>query len=218
MSHYLNLSSDIDNQCLWRNFLLPCLSIKHNNFATIQYMKLLTDFLPVIIFFVAYKIWGMYVATGVFIVASLLHIGWNYRAHGKVETMQWVTLGLVLLFGGLTLALHDPVFIKWKPTVVNWLFAVAFLGSALFMRRNLLQRMMDHAISLPAAIWIQLNMAWILFFIGAGLANLYVAYNYSESTWVDFKLFGMLGLTLAFIVLQGIYLSRHMQVVKKEQA
>ncbi|WP_456406272.1 septation protein A [Thiolapillus sp.] len=180
-------------------------------------MKLLTDFFPVIIFFVAYKIWGMYVATSVFIVASLLQIGWNHRQYGKVETMQWVTLGLVLFFGGMTLALHDPVFIKWKPTVVNWLFAGAFLISGLFMQRSLLQRMMDHAISLPQTIWTRLNMAWILFFISAGLANLYVAYNFPESTWVDFKLFGMLGLTFVFILLQGVYLSRHMLIVKEEK-
>jgi len=181
-------------------------------------MKLVTDFLPVIIFFVAYKIWGMYVATGVFILASLLQIGWNYRFHGKVETMQWVTLGLVVVFGGLTLALQDPVFIKWKPTVVNWLFAAAFLGSGLIMQRSLLQRMMDHAISLPQNVWARLNLAWILFFINAGLANLYVAYNYSESTWVDFKLFGMLGMTLVFILLQGVYLARHMQPQEEKQS
>ncbi|HEC06894.1 MAG TPA: septation protein A [Thiolapillus brandeum] len=180
-------------------------------------MKLLTDFLPVIIFFVAYKIWGMYVATGIFIAATLIQIGWTYHAHRKVETMQWVTLGLVLVFGGLTLALHDPVFIKWKPTVVNWLFAAAFLGSGLFMQRNLLQRMMDHAISLPQPVWGRLNLAWITFFVSAGFANLYVAYNFSESAWVDFKLFGMLGLTLVFMVLQGFYLARHMLPQEEEQ-
>ncbi|WP_457666999.1 septation protein A [Thiolapillus sp.] len=180
-------------------------------------MKLLTDFLPVIIFFVAYKIWGMYTATGIFIAATLIQIGWAYFAHRKVETMQWVTLGLVLIFGGLTLVLHDPVFIKWKPTAVNWLFAAAFLGSGLFMQRNLLQRMMDHAISLPQPIWDRLNLAWITFFISAGLANLYVAYNFSESAWVNFKLFGMLGLTLVFMVLQGFYLARHMLPQEEEQ-
>ncbi len=180
-------------------------------------MKIIADFLPVIIFFAAYKIWGMYVATAVFIVASLIQIGWNYRTYGKVETMQWVTLGLVLFFGGLTLLLHDPVFIKWKPTVVNWLFAAAFLGSAVFMQRSLLQRMMDHAINLPQQIWNRLNWAWVVFFVCSGLANIYVAYNYTESTWVNFKLFGMLGMTIAFMLLQGIYLARHMIPVEEEQ-
>jgi intracellular septation protein len=178
-------------------------------------MKLFTDFLPVIIFFVAYKLWGMYVATGVFIVVSLLHIAWNRYFHGKVETMQWVTLGLVVLFGGATLLLHDPLYFKWKPTVVNWLFAAAFLGSGLFMERSLLQRMMDHAVSLPQAVWKRLNLAWVVFFIAAGTANIYVAYNYAEDTWVNFKLFGMLGLTLAFMIAQGFYLARYMQPVEE---
>ncbi|BAO44796.1 septation protein A [Thiolapillus brandeum] len=174
-------------------------------------MKLFADFLPVIIFFVAYKLWGMYVATGVFIAASLLHIAWNRHFHGKVETMQWVTLGLVLVFGGATLLLHDPLFFKWKPTVVNWLFAAAFLGSGLFMERSFLQRMMDQAVSLPKPVWKRLNLAWVTFFISAGAANIYVAYHYTEDTWVNFKLFGMLGLTLAFMIAQGVYLARYIQ-------
>ncbi len=205
-------------KCQRRNFLIPCLSIKqHYSNNSPCRMKLIADFLPVIIFFVAYKIWGMYVATGIFIAATMLQIGWNHHVHKKVETMQWVTLGLVLVFGSLTLALHDPVFIKWKPTVVNWLFAAAFLGSGLFMQRSLLQRMMDHAIGLPRSVWSRLNLAWVVFFIGAGIANLYVAYNFSESIWVDFKLFGMLGLTLVFIMLQGFYLARHIQPQEEEQ-
>lgn len=179
-------------------------------------MKLFADFLPVITFFVAYKLWGMYVATGVFIATSLLHMAWNRHVHGRVETMQWVTLALVLVFGGATLLLHDPTFFKWKPTVVNWLFAAAFLGSGLLMKRSLLQRMMDQTVSLPRPVWKKLNLAWVIFFIGAGTTNLYVAYNYPEDTWVNFKLFGMLGLTLAFMILQGLYLACHMQPVEEE--
>lgn len=174
-------------------------------------MKLLADFFPVILFFIAYKMAGIYTATAVAIAASLVQVGWNHWRHGKVETMHWVTLGLIVFFGGLTLLLHDPVFIKWKPTVVNWLFAAAFAGSALFMERNLLQRMMDHAITLPGEIWQRLNLAWVSFFVLSGLANLYVAYNYSEETWVNFKLFGMLGLTLLFLLAQGFYLSRYIE-------
>ncbi|WP_456374623.1 septation protein A [Thiolapillus sp.] len=178
-------------------------------------MKLFTDFLPVIAFFVAYKLWGMYVATGIFILASVLHIAWSHYFRGKVETMQWVTLGLVLVFGGATLLLHDPLYFKWKPTVVNWLFATAFLGSALFMERSLLQRMMDQAISLPQVIWKRLNLAWVMFFLASGALNIYVAYNYSEDTWVNFKLFGMLGLTLVFLIVQGLYLARYIQPVEE---
>ncbi len=175
-------------------------------------MKILADLFPVILFFVAYKLAGIYMATAAAIGASIVQVGWNRWRHGRVETMHWVTLGLILFFGGLTLLLRDPVFIKWKPTVVNWLFAAAFLGSALFMERSLLQRMMDHAVTLPDAVWKRLNLAWVSFFLFIGVANLYVAYNFSEEVWVDFKLFGMMGLTLLFLVAQGFYLSRYIQL------
>jgi intracellular septation protein len=175
-------------------------------------MKFLADLFPVILFFIAYKLAGIYAATVVAIIASLVQVGWNHWRHGKVETMHWVTLGLILFFGGLTLLLHDPVFIKWKPTVVNWLFAAAFLGSALFMERGLLQRMMDHAVTLPDAVWKRLNLAWVGFFLFIGAANLYVAYHFPEETWVNFKLFGMMGLTLVFLVAQGFYLSRYIKL------
>ena len=125
--------------------------------------------------------------------------------------MHLVTLGILVLFGGLTLVLHDPVFIKWKPTVVNWLFALIFLGSRFIGQRTLVERMMSHAISVPTAVWLKLNWAWTLFFIAIGLVNLYVAYRYSEAVWVNFKLFGMLGLTLVFVFAQAFYLSRFME-------
>lgn len=174
-------------------------------------MKMLADLFPVILFFVAYQLFDIYVATQVAIGAAVLQVAYNKFRHGRVENTHWLTLGLLVLFGGLTLALRDPTFIKWKPTVVNWLFAAAFLFSHLFMRRSLLRRMMDHAIDLPEPAWIRLNAAWVLFFFGMGVLNLYVAYNYSEQTWVNFKLFGFLGLTLAFMLAQGVYLARHMQ-------
>lgn len=174
-------------------------------------MKFLADLFPVILFFAAYKLADIYVATGVAIAASLLQVTYSHFRHSQVETMHWVTLGLLTLFGGLTLALHDPVFIKWKPTVVNWLFAAAFLGSGWFMERSLIQRMMDHAISLPAVIWGRLNLAWSTFFICMGGLNLYVAFNFAEETWVNFKLFGLMGLTLVFVVAQGFYLARYLQ-------
>lgn len=174
-------------------------------------MKFLADLFPVILFFAAYKLADIYVATGVAIAASLLQVTYSHFRHSKVETMHWVTLGLLTLFGGLTLVLHDPVFIKWKPTVVNWLFAAAFLGSGWFMERSLIQRMMDHAITLPNEIWNRLNMAWSTFFIAMGALNLYVAFNFAEETWVNFKLFGLMGLTLVFVLAQGFYLARYMQ-------
>jgi intracellular septation protein len=125
--------------------------------------------------------------------------------------MHLVTLAILIVFGGLTLILRDPVFIKWKPTVVNWLFGLVFLGSRYIGRRTLVERMMSHAISVPAPVWLKLNWAWTLFFIAIGLVNLYVAYNYSEAAWVNFKLFGMVGLTLVFVFIQAFYLSRYMQ-------
>lgn len=174
-------------------------------------MKMLADLFPVILFFVAYQLFDIYVATQVAIAAAALQVAYNKLRHGRVETAHWVTLGLLVVFGGLTLALHDPTFIKWKPTVVNWLFAAAFLLSQLFMRRSLLRRMMDHAVSLPDPVWARLNAAWVAFFFAMGVLNLHVAYNFSEEIWVNFKLFGFLGLTLVFMLAQGLYLSRHLQ-------
>lgn len=213
-------------------------------------MKLLFDFFPVILFFVAYKLQGIYVATAVAIAASLAQVGWMRWRHGHVEKMHLVTLGLLVVFGGLTLALHDPIFVMWKPTVVNWLFAIVFLATQVIGNRPLVERMMAHAIEVPARIWRRLNLMWVLFFVASGLANLYVVYDYSgffgaqqallnaagvsevdladcrssfsgqlldlcldaqarEDTWVNFKLFGMMGLTVAFVILQALYLARH---------
>jgi intracellular septation protein len=127
-----------------------------------------------------------------------------------------ITLVLVLVLGGATLWLQNPNFIKWKPTAVNWLFALGFLGTQLFTNKTLLERMMAEHIQLPDAIWFRLNIAWILFFIISGLANLYVAFNFEEATWVNFKLFGLLGMTIVFIVGQSIYLSKYIEEPPKE--
>lgn len=173
-------------------------------------MRLLTDLLPVIVFFAVYQLYDIYVATLAAIVASIGQVGFLRLRHGRVENVHWVTLALLLLFGGLTLALRDPVFIKWKPTVVNWLFATAFLLSHHFMQRGLLRRMMGQAITLPDLVWARLNAAWVAFFATMGVLNLYVAYTFSEQVWVNFKLFGFLALTLFFMLAQGVYLSRHL--------
>jgi intracellular septation protein len=173
-------------------------------------MKLLYDFFPILLFFIAYKVYDIYVATAVAIAAAFVQTGLYWLRHRRFENTHLLTLGLLVVFGGLTLALHDPVFIKWKPTLVNWLFAIGFLGSQFIGSRPLVERMMGHAVSLPAPVWSRLNWAWIGFFLAMGLLNLYVAYNFSEDTWVNFKLFGMLGLTLAFVIAQSLYLSRHL--------
>jgi len=174
-------------------------------------MKFLLDFFPILLFFIAYQVWDIYVATAVAVVAAALQVGWQRLRHGRVEKMQAITLGLLVVFGGLTLLLRDPVFIKWKPTVVNWLFAVAFLVTAYVGERSLLQRMMCHAVTLPDAIWRRLNWAWIAFFAAMGVLNLVVAYQFSEDTWVKFKLFGLMGLTLLFVLAQAPYLAKHME-------
>ena len=174
-------------------------------------MKFLFDLFPVILFFVAYKFADIYTATGVAIAATFAQIGWVHFRHGKVDKMLWVSLGLIVVFGGMTLLLRDPTFIKWKPTVLYWLFAVVLLGSALLFKKNLIRAMMEKQVALPERVWSNLNLAWAGFFAFMGMLNLYVAYNFSESDWVNFKLFGGIGLMLAFIVAQGLMLAKYVE-------
>ena len=175
-------------------------------------MKLLFDFLPILLFFIAYKLADIYVATGVLIVATLAQVGWIWLRQRRIEKLPLFTAVLVLVLGGATLLLHDPVFVKWKPTVVNGLFAVVFLGSCFIGRKTLLERMMGGQLELPAVVWVKLTLAWVVFFLVMGVANLYVAFTFSENAWVNFKLFGMLGLTLLFVLAQAFYMSRHIKV------
>jgi intracellular septation protein len=175
-------------------------------------MQLLFDFLPIIAFFVAYKLADIYVATLVIIIATVLQISIHWVRTRRVNPMHVVSAGLVLVFGGLTLAIRDAAFIMWKPTVVNWLFAVAFLvsQSPMFGGRPLVQRLMtsaDAQLSLAPALWRRLNLMWIAFFVLMGAANLAVFHYFDEATWVNFKLFGMLGLTFVFIIAQGFWIA-----------
>ncbi|WEN42370.1 Intracellular septation protein [Thauera sp. GDN1] len=198
-------------------------------------MKFLFDLLPVILFFAAYKIGGanpegahalasswlgdgiavsqapILIATFVAILATMLQIALVWAKHRKVDTMLWVSLAIIVVFGGATLFFHNPTFIKWKPTALYWMFGVVLLGSAWLLQRNLIRKMLEAQIKLPEPIWNRLNLAWAGFFIAMGLLNLYVAYNFSEETWVNFKMFGGMGLMLAFVLAQGFYLSRHME-------
>ncbi len=173
-------------------------------------MKFLFDLFPVILFFAAFKIFDIYIATGVVIAATMAQIGWVWHRHGKVDTMLWVSLGLVVVFGGATLILHDETFIKWKPTILYWLFAVTLFGSAQFFGKNLIRAMLEKQVELPAALWSRLNFAWIGFFAVMGVVNLWVAFNFSTDTWVSFKLFGGMGLMIVFIILQGVVLARYL--------
>lgn len=175
-------------------------------------MKLLFDFLPIVIFFVVYKMTNnLILATAVLIPATLLQVGFTWLKHKTVEKMHLVSLALVVLLGGATVLMGDGDFIKWKPTIVNGLFAIVFFASQFVGNKNIIQRMMGDKLELPFKVWRNLNLAWVGFFIVSGLTNLYVAFSFSEEVWVDFKLFGLLGMTLVFIILQGIYLSSHLQ-------
>lgn len=173
-------------------------------------MKLLFDFFPILFFFIAYKLFDIYVATGVAIAATFLQIAISWFRSRTVANMQLVTLAVIVIFGGLTLYLHDEQFIKWKPTVINWLFGAAFLLSHLFGQQTAIERVLGANLTLPQPIWRRLNLGWVLFFLCMGGANLYVMSSFDRDTWVNFKLFGMLGLTIVFIVLQSFYLSRYM--------
>jgi len=174
-------------------------------------MKMLFDIFPVILFFIAFKLFDIYVATAVAIGATFAQIGWVWMRHRKVDKMLWVTLVIITVFGGATLLLKDDTFIKWKPTVLYWLFGGVLAVSALAFRKNLVRSMMEKQVSLPDGIWSRLLTSWIGFFAVMGALNLYVAYNYSLDTWVNFKMFGGIGLMLAFVLLQAAMLAKHVQ-------
>lgn len=186
-------------------------------------MKQFIDFIPLLLFFITYKIeprlvevagqsftlGGIYSATAVLIISSLVVYGALFIRQRRLEKGQLLTLVACLVFGGLTLAFHSETFLKWKAPVVNWLFALAFLGSHFVGDKVLIKRIMGHALTLPDPVWTRLNLAWIAFFLVCGAANLFVAFTFQDF-WVDFKVFGSLGMTVLFLVAQGVYLSRHL--------
>lgn len=174
-------------------------------------MKLLIDFFPILLFFIAFKFWGIYVATGVAIAATVVQMVWLRMHHGRIEPMQWLSLGVIVVFGGATLLAHSEAFIKWKPTVLYWLMGGALLVGQLVFRKNLIQRLMGGQMELPEPAWRAMNWSWILFFAIMGALNLWVAYEFDTDTWVNFKLFGGLGLMLVFVVAQALYLSRYIK-------
>jgi len=177
-------------------------------------MKFLFDLFPVILFFIAFKVSGIYVATGVAIAATFAQIGWLLARGRKVDTMLWVSLAIIVVFGGATLWLQDETFIKWKPTVLYWLFGAVLAVSSLLFRRNLIRKLMEEQVSLPDRVWGQLNASWIGFFALMGAANLIVAFNFPTDTWVNFKLFGGMGLMLAFVVGQSLLLAKYIEEKK----
>jgi len=173
-------------------------------------MKQLLEFIPVILFFITYKFYDIYIATGVVIVATIIQVAIAWFKYKKVETMQWVTLGLIVVMGGATIYLQDEQFIKWKLTIIEWLFGAAFLGSQFFAKKTFVERMMGASIELPAKIWKILNLLWATFFISVGFINIYVMQNYNTDDWVTFKTFGVPGLMIVFIFVQMIFIYKHM--------
>lgn len=214
-------------------------------------MKQLLDFFPILLFFILYKFYldlpdelilaindgiplmrltpgessdAIYLATLAAILVTLIQVVLAAIIVKKVEKMPLITLAILIVFGGATLAFKDPLFIQWKPTAINWLFALVFFGSHFVGKKPLIERMMGHAIEIQEArVWVQLNLAWVAFFVVAGIANLIVApeidplgLKFSEDTWVDFKLFGLMGMTIAFVVAQAFYLARYMPNTDEE--
>jgi intracellular septation protein len=206
-------------------------------------MKLLFDLFPVILFFVAYKLGNSFpheagqlaatwlggliasgkvseaqapilLATAVAIVASVAQVGWLLARGRRVEPMLWVSLGVIVVFGGATIWLNDESFIKWKPSILYLLFAGSLVAGRLFWRRNFVRTLLGQQIELPDPVWERLLWIWSGFFALLAAANLLVAYNFSTDTWVNFKLFGLMGLTLAFVVGIGIWLSQHVKEVR----
>ncbi|MCL2635115.1 MAG: septation protein A [Betaproteobacteria bacterium] len=199
-------------------------------------MKLLFDLFPVILFFGAFKyaekqpelaadwvaallgaasvspqVAPILLATVVVIAATFIQIAWVRLRHGRVDKMLWFSLALVVVFGGLTLAFQNEMFIKWKPTILYWAFAGSMAFAGLVMKKNAIRGMLGEQMNLPAAVWNRLNLSWIAFFAGMGALNLIVAFNFSTDVWVNFKLFGGMGLMLLFILAQGMLLAKYVE-------
>lgn len=172
-------------------------------------MNQLFEFFPIILFFIAFKLYDIYVATAVVIVATIIQVAYAWFKHRKVETMQWITLILILVMGGATIYLQDEQFIKWKLSIIEWLFGLAFLGSQFVGKKPFVERMMSRSLTLPAQIWKRLNLMWASFFISVGFINLYVMYNYNTDDWVTFKTFGVPGLMVIFILVQMIFIYKY---------
>jgi len=173
-------------------------------------MKFLFDLFPVILFFIAFKFFGIFTATAVAMIATIGQIIYSKIRHGAVDKMLMMSGAIITVFGSATLLLKDPQFIQWKPSILYWLFTAGLLGSQLFFKKNPIRSMMEKQVSLPDAIWSRLNVAWALLFFALGFLNLYVAYNYSQDIWVDFKLFGITGIMFLFIIVQTLFISKYL--------
>lgn len=178
-------------------------------------MRFFNDFFPAILFFIVYKIYGIYWGTFTLIIASAVQVGYMQMRYKRVEPIYWISFFLILIFGGATILLHDPKFLQWKVSIINWLMGAAFLISHAF-KRTLIELLMSRkqAVPLPLLILRKLNFIWGVFFLFLGSLNIYIAYHFSMNAWVDFKVFGIFGLTILFVIFQTIYL---MYLIKKTQ-
>ncbi len=199
-------------------------------------MKLLFDLFPVILFFATFKYYGsnpegaadlvgsllgsavldvkqapILLATVVVIVATMAQIAWVHLRHGKVDKMLWVSLALVTVFGGMTLIFQDETFIKWKPTILYWVFAASMAFASLVLKKNPVRAMLGEQLTLPDPVWGKVNLSWVAFFLFMGALNLLIAFNFPTDTWVNFKLFGGMGLLLLFVLGQGLMLSKYVE-------
>jgi intracellular septation protein len=173
-------------------------------------VKFFFDLFPVILFFVAFKIWGIYVATAVAMAATLAQVSWTKFRHGKVSKLLWASLVIIMVFGGATLFLQDETFIKWKPTVLYWIAGVVFLGALAFGKNPIKGVMSEGGLELPEHVWTKLCIAWGVFFLFKGTLNLWVAYNFDTEAWVNFKLFGFTALMIAFVIAQALWLAKYL--------
>src|SRR4051812_5243331 len=181
-------------------------------------MKVLFDLFPVALFVLTYVLTDdIYLATAVIIPATIAQVAFAYFRHGKVDKMLWASLVLILIMGSLTLILKDKRFIMWKPTLLYWIFTMVLLAAPVFMKTNLVQKVLGKEINAPEFVWWRLNIAWALFFAVLGFVNLYVAYHFAEAVWVQFKLWGGLGMMVLFVVLQAFYLARYMDHGESQQ-
>ena len=173
-------------------------------------MKLLIDFFPILLFVGAYKLYDIYVATAVLMAATLVQMGLIYAIDRRLQMVQKITLALVLVFGALTLGLHDDRFIKWKPTVLYAAMGIGLAVALWVLKKNFLKLLLGSQLALPDAVWQRLNLIWVAYCVFMAAINAYVAAFYSTEDWVNFKLWGY-AFPLAFIVGQGFYIARHIK-------
>ena len=169
-------------------------------------MKFLFELLPIILFFIAYKFKNIFFATGIAILVSFIQIVYYLLRKKKVELTMWISLGILIVFGGSTILFHNELYIKWKPSILYWIFSLILLGAKIFWKKNIIKKMLEKQIELPEKVWTRLNTCWGIFFLALGFVNILVAYNFSTDIWVNFKLFGLMGVMIVFVIIQSLFL------------